>query len=125
MKKRMAAICVTLVLLLTEVMIALFVHDRFIRPYVGDILVVIVIYAFLKIFVLKPCPWLPGGVFLFAALVEGLQAMHIVELLGVANNPFLRVLIGSVFDWKDILCYGIGCLFLFGFEIAIGKRHKS
>jgi len=32
-------------LLLIEILIALFVHDEFIRPYVGDALVVIVLYC--------------------------------------------------------------------------------
>ena len=41
----------TVILLLTEVLIALYVHDAFVRPYIGDVLVVIVIYTFIRIFV--------------------------------------------------------------------------
>ncbi len=37
-----------LFLLLTELFIGIFVHDRFIRPYAGDVLVVILIYTFLR-----------------------------------------------------------------------------
>ncbi len=36
------------ILLTIEVFIALFVHDNFIRPYIGDVLVVIVIYTFIR-----------------------------------------------------------------------------
>ena len=39
------------ILLVTEILIALFVHDGFVRPYIGDVLVVGVICAFLRIFV--------------------------------------------------------------------------
>jgi len=39
-----------LLLFAAEVCIALFFHDRFIRPYFGDFLVVILIYCFLKSF---------------------------------------------------------------------------
>lgn len=98
-----------MLLLLIEVLIALYVHDRFVRPYVGDMLVVIVIYAFVRILIPDGCKWLPLWIFLFAAGVEVLQYLRIVEMLGFQNNAFFRILIGSVFDWKDILCYAVGC----------------
>ena len=111
--KRSFYLAMTVFWLAVEVVIACYVHDRFIRPYVGDVLVVVVVYCFVRI-------WVPQGVrlyvFLFAAGVEVLQYFHLVELLGVGNNTFLRVVLGSVFDVKDILCYGIGCVFLEGFE---------
>lgn len=49
-KKRLFYLITALLLLMTEVLIALFVHDRFIRPYAGDILVVLLIYALVRIF---------------------------------------------------------------------------
>jgi Protein of unknown function (DUF2809) len=41
---------IPLVLLFVEISIALFIRDQFVRPYVGDFLVVILIYCFLKSF---------------------------------------------------------------------------
>lgn len=32
-------------LLLLEALIAVFVHDRFVRPYLGDVLVVVLLYC--------------------------------------------------------------------------------
>lgn len=101
-----------IVLLITEVVIALFMHDTFIRPYVGDILVVIVMYCFIRIFIPHKYKLLPLYVFLFAIGVEVLQYLELVNKLGFENNTFLRILIGSVFDWKDIFCYGVGCIVL-------------
>lgn len=49
--KRIGYAIATVILLLTEVLIALYVHDAFVRPYIGDVLVVIVIYTFIRIFV--------------------------------------------------------------------------
>ena len=40
-----------LILLMIEVVIAIYVHDDFIRPYIGDVLVVAVVYCFVRIFV--------------------------------------------------------------------------
>lgn len=110
-KKRLFYLIATVLLLMTEVLIALFVHDRFIRPYVGDVLVVIVIYTFLRIFFPERPRLLPLYVFLFAAGVELLQYFEVVKVLGLEENPFLRTLIGTTFDWKDIVCYGIGTVF--------------
>ena len=45
-----------------EVLIALYVHDNFIRPYVGDVLVVILMYCFVKSFLDVPALALAGGV---------------------------------------------------------------
>lgn len=121
MKEKKMRICyalITLVLLVIEVMIALFVHDNFIRPYIGDVLVTVLICTFLRIFIPKGVKLLPLYVFIFAAGVEILQYFKIVEVLGLADNRFLSILIGSVFDIKDVVCYGIGCaLFFLGEKI--------
>jgi len=111
-KQRISYAIAFIILLVVEVLIALFVHDAFIRPYIGDILVVGVLYLAVRIFVPDKCKLLPLYVFLFAAMVECLQYFKLVQILGIENNAFLRVLIGSVFDVKDILCYGVGCILL-------------
>ena len=103
-------------LLLIEVIIALYVHDSFIRPYVGDMLVVILVYSFTRIFIPEKCRLLPLYVFLFAAGVEVLQYFKLVHVLGLEDNRFLRIVLGSVFDLKDIACYGVGCILLEAFE---------
>lgn len=116
MRKRVFYGISTLVLLFIEVVIALFVHDEFIRPYIGDVLVVILIYTLIRTIVPERIKILPLLVFIFAVGVECLQYIHIVELLGVWDNRFLRVLIGGTFDIKDIGCYFIGCLILGVYE---------
>lgn len=122
--KRTEYAIVTVILLLIEVLIALYVHDAFVRPYIGDVLVVIVIYTFIRIFIPKRCKLLPLYIFVFAVLVEVLQLFHIVEILGLKDNWCISVLVGSVFDWKDILCYGIGCILLGTYEVLNRGRRK-
>lgn len=107
------------IFLIVEVIIALFMNDDFIRPYVGDMLVVVVVYCFVRIFIPEKFKLMPLYVFIFAALIEGLQYLKLVEVLGLQNNTFARVIIGSVFDWKDILCYGVGCVLLGLYEKVI------
>ena len=125
MKKRILYAVATLFLLLIEVIIALYVHDDFIRPYVGDMLVVIVIYTFIRIIVPEKCKLIPLFLFVFASGVELLQLANIVEILGVADNKFLKILIGSVFDIKDIVCYAVGCVILCMYEWVRVRRHDT
>lgn len=112
------------VLLIIEVLIALFVHDTLIRPYIGDLLVVVVLYMGIRILTPDRFRFLPLYIFLFAVLVELFQLFNLIQFLKVENNAFLRVLIGSVFDVKDILCYGIGCILLGVFEWKIKRKVK-
>lgn len=121
MKKRTIYFIATILLIVIEVLIVLFVHDKFIRPYVGDVLVVIVIYAFVRCFIPEKIRLLPLYVFVFAAGVELLQYIQIVKILGLQNNPFFATLIGTTFDVKDIVCYGVGCILLGCYELMRSK----
>ena len=122
--KRTAYLLATVLIFLLELFIALFVRDAFIRPYVGDMLVVVLVYTCVRVLFPEKPRLLPLYVFLFAAGVEALQGMRIVELLGLQNNRFFSVLIGTTFDWKDIVCYGVGCVMLGVWEVVLWKREK-
>ncbi len=68
MKKRIFYIISFLVIFCIEVLIALYVRDRFIRPYVGDMLVVVLVYSFVRIFLPTGIPRMPFYVFLLPVL---------------------------------------------------------
>ncbi len=110
-----------LVLLLIEIFIALFVRDSFIRPYVGDILVVPVVYCFLGTIFIHRLKELPHYTFLIAVLVELLQLANFLEYFPILNNRFFNILLGSVFDLKDILCYFIGYILIILAELSLKK----
>lgn len=122
-KKRVIYAGATVVLLAIEVFIALYIHDKFIRPYIGD--VIVVVYTFVRIFIPERVRMLPLYVFIFAAGVEVLQLFHIVDILGLGSNRFMRILIGSVFDMADVICYGIGCVMLGIYEWRMAKKIKK
>ena len=102
--KRILYALTTIILLVIEVLIALFVHDSIIRPYVGDVLVVVVIYTFVRIIIPERVAFLPLYIFVFAVVVEIFQLINVVDLLGLSDNRFFSILIGTVFDIKDIIC---------------------
>jgi hypothetical protein len=100
------------VLFAVEVCIALFVKDAIVRPFVGDALVVILIYCFLRIFS-DVANWkLALGVLVFACLVEILQHFDYVARLGLENNRVLSVMMGRTFEWMDFVAYLAGFLFI-------------
>ncbi len=91
-----------------EVAIALFVHDSIIRPYIGDMLVVILIYCFVKSFLQTPILPTAIGVLIFAYFVEFLQYIQIIKYLGLENNKLASIVIGTSFSWGDLTMYTLG-----------------
>jgi len=98
----------TIFLFVLEVLIALFVHDNFIRPYVGDVLVVILMYCFVKSFLNAPALALASGVLVFAFAIEFLQYVKIVNVLGLEKSELMRTVLGTSFAWLDLLAYVVG-----------------
>lgn len=116
MKINLKYISAFLGLLLIEAAIALYIHDAIIRPYVGDILVVILMYTFIRGIIPKRIKLLPIYLFVFAVVVELAQYFEIVKILNLQNNKVISTIMGSSFDIKDILCYLIGTVILMFWE---------
>lgn len=95
-------------LFVIEVLIACYFHDDFVRPYVGDFLVVILIYCFVRSFLQAPVLPVATGVLLFAYLVEIGQYFHLVKLLGLEHSRLANVILGNYFTWNDMICYTLG-----------------
>lgn len=102
-----------ILLFIVEILIALYVHDTIIRPYIGDVLVVILIYCVIKSFFKLPVFPVAVFVLLFSFSIEFLQYLQIVEKLGLQNSTIAKTVIGTSFAWIDILCYiGGFCIIL-------------
>jgi hypothetical protein len=112
----------SILLFLTEVIIAAYLHDAVIRPYGGDFLVVILIYCFVKSFLNTPVKATALSVLLFSYLIETLQYFHIVNFLGLQNSKIACIVIGTSFAWTDILAYTLGILFVFLIESTLNKK---
>jgi len=113
------------VILAVEVLIAAFVRDNFVRPYVGDMLVTVLICCLMRIFWVSGAHFLPLWVFLFATAVEIGQYFDIVRMMRLENCPFLSVAIGNTFSAADLLCYAIGCLFFFIAEQLLRTNDRT
>ncbi len=118
-RKRLVYLSLSVILFFIELFIALFVRDRFIRPYFGDVLVVILVYTAVRVVFPEKPKLLPIYVFIFAVLVEVLQYLDFAELLG--GGVILSTIIGTSFSWLDILCYFVGVILIYPFEMLLRK----
>lgn len=100
----------TAIFFLIEVGIAIFIKDKFIRPYLGDVLVVILIYSFVKSFLKISVCKAALVVLLLAFTIEILQYCSLVEKLKLQHNTIAKTVIGTSFSWEDILAYIAGIL---------------
>lgn len=108
-RKRLIFLAVFVFLFFVEVLIALYVHDDFVRPYVGDMIVTVVVWAFARIVFPDRFKLMSLYVMVFAILVEVGQYFNYVDLLGI-TNPILVTMMGTSFAWADIACYAVGCV---------------
>ena len=108
------------ILFIIEIFIGIFMHQGFIRDYGGDMLIIPLLYAFIRIFWVEDSKatrlYLPLVLFLFGVCVELLQAVDLTGILEVRRNSLLGIIIGSTCDWKDILCYLTGAVLILGWN---------
>lgn len=123
MKFNLKYLLIAIVLFFIEVLIATELKDFFfIRAYLGDVIVVMLIYFFVLAFVSVNKTKLILGIFIFSCLVEFAQYFHFAEILGFRDNKIMMIVLGNSFSWIDILCYGAGCVLLYLFEVKIFSR---
>ncbi|RQO39402.1 DUF2809 domain-containing protein [Chryseobacterium sp. KBW03] len=106
----------TLLIFLVEILIATKLSGIFfVRAYLGDVIVVMLMYTFVKSFVKVNDQKLILGILIFSFMVEFAQYFHIAEKLGFRPGSLMYIVIGNSFSWIDNLCYAVGCLILYIF----------
>jgi hypothetical protein len=112
-------------LFIVEVLIALFVDDRIVRPYVGDFLVVILVYCFLRSFIDLPVKTLALSALVFSYAVEFLQYLDILTMLGLNGSTLARTVLGSSFEWTDLLAYTLGIILVLCVENIVARKLRK
>lgn len=120
-KSRLIFLAVFVLLFAVETLIALFVHDDFVRPYVGDMIVTVVVWSFARIIFPDKFKLMSLYVMIFSILVEVGQYFHYTELLGI-TNPILVTIMGTSFAWADIACYAVGCVVAAVADVLIFRK---
>lgn len=115
----------TILLFVTEVLIATVLKDIFfVRAYLGDVIVVILLYTFIKSFMIINNRKLVVGIFIFSCLIEFAQYFNIAEKAGFRKGSLMYIVIGNSFSWIDIACYAVGCIVLY-IIIKLGSSKKK
>lgn len=114
-----------MLLLFTEVIIARYFHDKFIRPFVGDFLVVILIYCMVCSFLKLHTMAAAAGVLLFAYAIEISQYYHLINMLGLEHSTIAQMILGTSFSWIDILMYTLGIIAVIILEILPCKLAQA
>lgn len=121
---RIRYLILAVTIFIVEILIATVFSDiTFIRAFLGDYLVVILLYCLIRAFWSASPLILSGAVFLFACAVEAAQALGLADALGLPAGSLLRTLIGTSFSWIDILMYFLGCLTTFLLDSIHLRRH--
>jgi DNA integrity scanning protein DisA with diadenylate cyclase activity len=115
----------TILLFAIEIIIAKYVHDDIIRPYVGDMLVIMLIYCFVKSFIATKVLPTTMAVLVFSYLIEAFQYFKIVNILGLQQYKIARIIIGTTFSWADIFMYTIGIAIVIFVEKRIENKMPS
>jgi hypothetical protein len=122
---RKAYALIALAIFAIEVLIALFVHDAFVRPYVGDVLAIALVYTALR--AVTPLRLIPAlAVTLAIALaIELAQVFNLLDAVGLRGNQLARIVLGGVFDPLDLAAYVAGAALVLGAEILMRKRDHA
>lgn len=88
-----------------ELAIACFARDEFVRPYLGDTLAVILLYAAVLAVLELPRARVAVLAFAFACALELGQALQLWALLGLAPDAPLTVILGTFYDPRDLIAY--------------------
>lgn len=105
-----------LAIFIIEVLIGKYLYDAFIRPFGGDVFVVVLIYTFFRVFLKTDNKKLALGVLIFSFVIEFLQSVHYVTWFGWENNKLMSTLLGTSFSVYDLLAYFVGYLICLCFK---------
>jgi hypothetical protein len=111
MQTRTKHLIIAAAIFIAEILVATtFSNVEFTRSYLGDFLVVILLYHFVKVFRDVSPSTLATAIFVFACAVEIAQYFHLADVLGLRRGSLFSIIIGTSFSWFDILAYFLGCL---------------
>lgn len=108
-----------------EVYIGWHVRDAIIRPYGGDYLVVMLVYCAVKAFFRCDVIKTAVGVLIFSYVVEAAQYFHLINALGLQRSATARMLMGTRFQWADLLAYTLGIITTTLIEGWVAKYNKK
>ena len=100
-----------ILLLLVEIAIAKYMGG-WVRHYIGDVLVVILIYSGLMSIINFNKKTVILFTLIFAFAIEFSQYFKLADRLGFEQGSVAYIVLGNTFSVADLVCYAIGCLLI-------------
>ncbi|HYE08765.1 MAG TPA: DUF2809 domain-containing protein [Patescibacteria group bacterium] len=123
MKRRLVYFSLSVICFIVCILIVkLFSGNQFIRGSIGDIIVILLIYFVIKIF--KDFNTLKLTIFTLAVAytIEFIQYLKITSLLGLEHNTIAQLILGSIFDPRDLIAYTIGAILVYVIDTKLLSR---
>lgn len=111
-------------LFLIEVLIAMHLKTGFIRHTVGDFLVVLLLFCFFKSFLKIETTLLAMLTLVIAYVIEFLQLTNFLNLIGLADNKWARIIFGTSFSTQDLVAYTLGIILILGIDRCRFSKKK-
>lgn len=111
----------SILLFATEIVIAVFLKSGFIRHTFGDYLVVILIYCFFRSFIKGNHFYMAMGVLAFSFAIEFSQLFNILKPLNLQNSHSAKLILGSTFQFSDLVAYTLGIVTVLIVELKLIK----
>lgn len=98
MKINLKYLLLTVLLFTIEVCIARNFYNKIIRNYIGDVLVIMLMYCFIRSFFRISVNKCLLFVLLFACGIETLQYFNLLNMLGLQNSKMAALILGRNFS---------------------------
>lgn len=95
-----------------------------IRNYIGDILVVILIYSAIMSIAHFNKKTVALFTLVFAFVIEFSQSFKLAEHLGFDKGSVAYIVLGNTFSLEDLICYLIGSVVLLLVEVNLLKGSR-
>jgi hypothetical protein len=121
---REAALWAVLIFVVEVLIATVWSHHPWLRGFVGDVLAVVWVYFLLKTVIKAKVPNLALAAFAVGCLVE--LAQYVAAANGWhVENRVLRIVLGSVADWMDVLAYAGGFVLVLALEYFLARLAPS
>lgn len=111
-KTALGYVAASILLFLTEIVIGIY-GLGIVRAYIGDVLIIMLLYCLIRIFTKALPKTLPLWMFGVGCLAEILQYFRLSDLLGFERGSLPATLIGTSASWWDIVSYAIGAVLIY------------
>ena len=112
---------IALLLFIIEILIAKY-FSGWVRSYLGDVLVIILIYSTIMAFIELNKKLVVLLTLILAFTIEFSQYFKLAEVLGFEKGSIAKVVLGNTFSVEDLVCYVVGGFIILIIEGVYLKR---